>query len=132
MKQEYKTLLAFLTASVVPAIYLAVVYPLSGIRDLRSVLATVFVVNYFTAAATGLLGLPAFLVLRKFGLVAWWSSLVGGALVGATAHFAVAPGVEDITSLLRFATLGAFAGLAFWLVWRSWSTAPSRNTQNAA
>jgi len=132
MKQQYKTLLAFLTASIVPAIYLAVVYPLSGLRDWRSVLGTFLVFYYFAAAATGLLGLPAFLVLRKFDLVTWWSSLAGGALVGAITQFAVTSGsLDDITSLLRFAMLGAVAGLAFWLVWRSWSP-PDRGVHNAA
>ena len=69
MKQEYRTVLAFLTASIVPALYLAVMYPLSGVHDWRSVLGTFVVFYYFSAAATGLLGLPAFLVLLRFKLV---------------------------------------------------------------
>jgi hypothetical protein len=133
MKQKYKTLLAFLTASIIPALYLAVVYPLSGVRDWRSVIGTFFVAYYFAAAATVLLGLPAFLILRKLKLVAWWSSLGGGALVGAVTDVAVTSGrVNDIQSLLRFATLGAIAGLAFWLVWRSWSSAASHGIHNVA
>ena len=100
-------MLAFLAASIVPATYLAVVYPLSGVHDWRSVLGTFLVAYYFAAAATGLLGLPAFVVLRKFELVTWWSSLVAGALVGVLALLAVTSGsTDDIPSLLRFALLG--------------------------
>jgi len=133
MKQEYKTVVAFLTASIVPAMYLAVMYPLSGVHDWRSVFGTFFVFYYFSAAATGLLGLPAFLVLLRFKLVTWWSSLCGGALVGAVTQVAVTSGrVDEIQSLLRFAMLGAVAGLAFWLVWRSWSPAAGRGTHNVA
>ena len=133
MKQEYKTALAFLTASIVPALYLAVVYPLSGVHDWWSVLGTFFVFYYFAAAATVLLGLPAFLVLRKFNLVTWWSSLGGGALVGVLAQIAVTSGrLDEPESLVRFATLGAIAGLAFWLVWRSWSPAATRGIHNVA
>ena len=133
MKHEHKTALAFLTASIVPAMYLAVVYPLSGVHDWRSILGTFIVFYYFAAAATGLLGLPAFLVLRKFKLVTWWSSLCGGALVGAVTQVAVTSGrFDEIESLSRLSMLGAIAGLAFWLVWRSWSPAASRGVHNVA
>ena len=62
MQQERssRTALAFLTASVVPALGFAVLYPLSGELDWRSGLGTFVVTYYFSAVATGFLGLPAF------------------------------------------------------------------------
>lgn len=55
MQQERssRTALAFLTASVVPALGFAVLYPLSGELDWRSGFGTFFVTYYFSAVARG-------------------------------------------------------------------------------
>lgn len=120
MRQGFATVLAFVAASLVPAIYLAVLYPLSGERDWQSVLGTFVVVYAFAAAATALVGFPAFLVLSLFKFVTWWSALGGGALVGGTAYFAVTSGrLLDTQSSLRFTVMGAVSGLTFWLFWRT-------------
>jgi len=124
MKPEYRTLLAFLAASVVPATYMAIAFPLSGEREPGSILGTFIVVYYFSALATGLVGLPAFLLLSKFRLVTWWSSLSGGALAGAITLFAILGGVET-TPALRFVALGSVSGLAFWFVWKSGQAWPT-------
>ena len=135
MKQTYKTSLAFVAASVVPAIYLALVYPLSGERDVRSVVATFVIFYYFSAAATALLGLPVFLLLHKFKLIACWSSVCSGALVGVAAYFAVESsggGGGDIESFLSFVILGVIAGLAFWSIWHTWLPMSRHKVQDAA
>ncbi len=118
MKPEVRTALAFLAASIVPAAYLAVAFPLSGYHDAGSTFGTFVVVYYFSAVATGLLGFPAFLLLSKRNLVAWWSSIMCGALAGAASLVAVSSNIDNTTAL-RFLLLGAAAGLFFWLVWRS-------------
>jgi hypothetical protein len=133
MKQTHATFLAFFGASLIPATYLAVAYPLSGERDWQSVLGSFFVIYFISAAATALVGVPAFLVLSKFDLVTWWSALSGGALVGILAKVTVTSNyLGDIQSLSRFAMLGAVAGLLFWLVWRTGSSGTSRGAQDAA
>ena len=126
MKPHYRTALAFLGASVLPAAYLAGVFPLSGERDPPSVLGSFFVAYWFSALATGLVGLPAFLLLSKFNLVAWWSAIGCGALAGLLALVAVS-GNPDGASVLRFAVLGSSAGLLFWLVLRSGPAWPSQS-----
>ena len=117
MKSETRTVLGFFAASVVPAAYLAVVFPLSGSRDPASILGSLVVTYYFSALTTGFIGLPTFLLLNKFDLVTWWSAVACGAIAGAIALSVVAGGFER-TIALMYAAIGATAGLVFWLVWR--------------
>jgi hypothetical protein len=123
MKSELRTVLGFVAASVVPAAYLAIAFPLSGSRDLASVVASFVVAYYFSALATGFLGLPLFLLLSKLDLVTWWSSVACGAAAGVVALAVVTGGLENAVSLM-YAAIGAGAGLVFWLVWRQGRTQP--------
>jgi len=117
MKQATAALFGFLAASVLPAAYLAVAFPLSGERDVQSVLLSAFVFYFFAAVATAIFGLPTYLVLKRFNLVTWWSAVGCGALAGALTIAALTSNF-DPTSRLRFTLLGAAAGLLFWSVWR--------------
>ncbi len=133
MKQTHSTFLAFLGASLVPATYIAFAYPLSSERDLQSVLGSFFVAYFFSVTATAFVGLPAYLALSKFHLVTWWSALSGGALAGIFAKVTLTTNhLSDIQSLLRFAMLGAVAGLVFWLVWRKGSPSTGHSATDAA
>ena len=117
MKQTTATLLGFLAASVLPATYLSVVFPLSGERDVQSVLLSAFVFYFFAAVATAVFGLPTYLVLKRFNLVTWLSAVGCGALAGALTIAALTAS-SDPSAQLRFTILGAAAGLLFWSVWR--------------
>lgn len=120
MKQIYATSLGFLAASVLPATYLATVFPLSGDRDLPSIAGSFFVAYYFTFIATAILGIPIFLMLSKLKLVRWWSAITAGLLVGVIALIAVRFGGDiDLVTLLRFGMLGGGAGCLFWIIWRT-------------
>ena len=121
MKKTSATLLGFIAASVLPAAYLAVVFPLSGYRDPQSILGSFLVVYYFAAAATVILGVPAYLVLEKFNLVTWWSATGCGALAGLLTALAVTSNSDQATQS-RFAVLGAVAGLLFWSIWKAGRT----------
>jgi hypothetical protein len=123
MKSDLRTVLGFLAASVVPAAYLAIAFPLSGSRDPASVFGSFVVAYYFSALATGFLGLPSFLLLSKFDLVTWWSSVACGAAAGVVALAVVAGGLENAVALM-YAAIGAGAGLVFWIVWRQGRTQP--------
>jgi hypothetical protein len=105
---------------------LAVAFPLSGERDVPSVFGSFFVLYYFSAMATGLLGLPAFLSLSRFNLVTWWSAVGCGVVAGAVALLALSGNPDGATGL-RFSVLGACAGLLFWLVFRSGPAWPLGN-----
>lgn len=120
MKQTLATALGFFAASILPAAYLATAFPLSGDRDLQSVLGSFFVIYFFAATATVILGVPIFLILNRLKLVTLWSAVGSGALVGAIALMAVtfAAGI-DLATLLRFAMIGGAAGFMFWIFWRA-------------
>ena len=77
----------------------------------------------FSLMATLLLGMPVFLALKWFQLVAWWSALASGFFVGAVMVVALRlpylPTPEDfLKGISTFGPLGALAGFAFWLIWR--------------
>jgi hypothetical protein len=81
-----------------------------------------------TVAGTGvggiaLLGVPAFLLFRRRGWLAWWQLGAGGAVLGLACAlpFAVA-GTALATALApAFAALGMLHGILFWLLalWRN-------------
>ena len=125
MKAEIRTPLGFLAASVVPAAYLAIAFPLSGQHDPASVMGTFVVVYYFSALATGLLGLPAFLLLSRLKLVTWWSSIACGALAGGISLFVMVGNTQPAVVPFRFVALGSVSGLLFWLVWNSGPARPA-------
>jgi hypothetical protein len=81
-----------------------------------------------TVAAVGIgavlvVGIPAFLLLRRRGWLAWWQLGAGGAAVGlaCAVPFAAAGTVLAGAIAPAFAALGMLHGLAFWLlaVWRN-------------
>jgi len=119
MKQTPATTLGFLAASVFPAAYFAIMFPLSGDRDFLSIAGTFFVSYFFAACATVILGAPMFLLMNKLRLVSWWSAASSGALAGVIVLLAIRfGGAMDWVTVLRFALLGGAAGFVFWMVWR--------------
>jgi hypothetical protein len=73
---------------------------------------------FFSAAAVTLLGVPAFLVLYRFGLVRWWSTVGTGLLIGALIGVAVRFPATQLQDLVVMSAMGALSALAFWLVWK--------------
>ena len=127
MKPEFRTALAFLGASVIPAAYQAVAFPLSGEGDAASVLGTFVVAYWFSALSAVVVGVPALFLLRRLNLAAWWSAVGCGALAGVATYVAVVSGNSEWEVALRFFLLGASAGLVFWLVFRSGPAWPVAN-----
>jgi hypothetical protein len=81
-------------------------------------------------------GIPAFLFVRRRGWLTWWQLGAGGALLGlgCTLPFAVAGAVVAGAIAPAFAALGMLHGLAFWLlaVWRNPALAPPAGTLRSA
>jgi hypothetical protein len=117
MNQPKATLLGFVAASMLPAVYLSVCYPLSGDHDPWSIIGTFFVTYYFVVVAMVALGVPTYLILERFKLVRWWSALGCGAIAGEVSILAITSNL-DSSSQIRFAFLGGAAGLLFWFVRR--------------
>ena len=87
MKELHATLLGFIVAPFVRALILSVAYPLSGDHSLGSTAASLVVAVPFSAIFTIGLGLPAFLILRRFGPGNWWSVGAAGFLLGGLTAF---------------------------------------------
>lgn len=117
MNQTLATFLGFAVASIIPAAYLAVAFPLSGIRDAESIIRSFAVFYYFSAVTAVFLGVSFFLLMKKMKLVNFWSATLCGAFVGCAALVAITF-VEsaDRASLLTHAILGAVSGSTFWVV----------------
>ena len=126
MRQWQATLLGFLAASLLPAVFQATVFPLSGERDVASISATFLVAYWFSALFVGILGVPMFLILRRLGLVSWWSAAIGGTLGGVMVPFILINNPE-VAVLTRFTVLGAVSGLLFWTCWRLGAAGPFAN-----
>jgi hypothetical protein len=118
MKQTTAALLGFLAAPILPAIYLAIVYPLSGNRDVISISGSFLLFYNFSAVATAIFGVPSYFALKRYSLVAWWSAAACGGLAGALSIAFWTSGFEASIQL-RFTLLGAASGLLFWSIWRA-------------
>jgi hypothetical protein len=115
-----RTALAFLVATLLPAVVFALLTPVGGgsiNTDIRSVLGLTFTFFFFSFGAAVLFGIPLFLLLLRLKLVRWWSALVSGAIVGLLVAVIVRlPNGLDPKDLAVDVPLGALAAVVFWLI----------------
>jgi hypothetical protein len=87
-----------------------------------------------TVGATGVgalvvLGIPAFVALRRRGWLAWWQFAAGGAALGIVCAVPLALAGMAFAAALApaFAALGMLHAVAFWVlaVWRNKALAPT-------
>jgi hypothetical protein len=75
---------------------------------------------------TTLLGLPAFLAVRRRNLLHWWSAPLLGIPIGLLIATPVALGVSPESDAIRLwvnsAALGSLSSFVFWLIWRTLTT----------
>jgi hypothetical protein len=65
------------------------------------------------------LGVPAFLVLHKFQLVSWYSSVIAGLLIGVLVAIAITlPNVITPRDALIMGTVGGLSAFCFWEIWK--------------
>lgn len=125
MREVLSVIIGLIVASVIPATVLASLGPLDGEYHVHSILLSFLVFYPFSAAATGLLGLPAFLVLRPFRPGHWWSVSIAGSLLGVlVAVILRLPSRPNPHDFLVDGPLGAAAALAFWGIWRRYAPNP--------
>lgn len=127
MSKGRVAILATLAAPLGPAFLGALMTPLGDgpiNTDLTSVLGQTLVAYPFVLVLGNIVGLPLFLVFRRYDLARWWSAALSGAIAGA---FWV--GVITLRFELRNFVLlgieGALAGLTFWAIWRRADTRPN-------
>jgi hypothetical protein len=118
MKKASATALGFLAATVVPAAYFALMFPLSGVQNMRSIAGTFLVACFVASVATATLGIPMFLLLARFKLIRWWSAASSGMLAGIIVIYAIRFSSQvELTTIFLFSMLGGAAGFVFWRVW---------------
>lgn len=73
----------------------------------------------FTVLLVGLIGLPVFLLARRYRLARWWTALAAGTIGGAAVALLLAlPGTPRPQHLLMFSMQGATSALLFFITWR--------------
>jgi hypothetical protein len=125
MTDDHATLAAFLIAPIVPAVAFAVTSPgLGGGPGADPVtLAGLSVLGYMYAlVAVGLLGLPAFLLLRRYGLDGPVSATVSATLLAMLIALVLEPRPPYFSTMAWLGQMhgvglaGAATGFAFWTV----------------
>jgi hypothetical protein len=80
-------------------------------------LVTILLAYMFAASGTVAIALPVYLVLRRFGLVYWWSALGTGSVVGLLFALMIGSATSTLlTGNFALILIGAASGLAFWLL----------------
>jgi hypothetical protein len=119
MRESVAAVVGFVAASVFPPVVLSFGWPLSGRFDIVSAAIGVVVLYPFSAAFTFLLGVPAFLLLRRFAPGRWWAVLAVGFVLGILVSIAMRlPSRPDPRDFLVDGPLAAGSALIFWLIWR--------------
>lgn len=114
VRKNVATTLGFLIAPLIAAIALLALGVANSGQDLLDISALVWggVFYCYTLGATLIIGLPAYLLLRRFDKVTWWSAILVGIFSGAVMAFIFKP------LNLSVMVIGGLSGLVFWLIWR--------------
>ncbi len=112
-------LLSFPVASSIPFAAMWYQSPPTGDSLNLSLVLFGIVIYLMVTLVTVTLGLPMYLVLRRFALVNWWASCAAGALVGALIGLTFGRSGVDTASIDTMVPAGCVSGLFFWISWRA-------------
>ena len=119
MKKLTSSVLGLLAAPIMPAVYFAFLYPISGYHDFASIYVTYMLTYQFALIGAVFLGGPIFFLMNKLKMVFWWLAMISGAFVSIVVRVTITSGNSvDFDSMVLFAALGGVAGLVFWIFWR--------------
>ena len=111
MKKNVSAALGFFIAPLFAATLLSSLELLSEKHlNLADAIGWIPIFYFFTLMASLVIGLPAYLLLRRYRVVTWWSSIIVGLFAGALMVFLFTP------LKLIVIVVGACCGLLFWLV----------------
>jgi hypothetical protein len=115
VRKNLATTLGFLIAPLIAAIALLALGAANSGLDLFDMSAFVWgaIFYCYTCGATLIMGLPAYLLLRHFDKVTWWSAVLVGIFIGAVMTFIFRP------LNLSMSVIGGLSGFVFWLIWRT-------------
>ncbi|MEX2200555.1 MAG: hypothetical protein WD711_04100 [Dongiaceae bacterium] len=122
----------FLGASLVPPAVIALTAPVSGEVSVGLAVMTFLFILPQSIAAVIVLGLPTFLVLRRYAPWRWWWVLIVGFLLGLPVAIAIyLPAAPALRSCLYYGLIGAASAVTFWLIWWRLRTATDAPPQDA-
>jgi hypothetical protein len=118
MTKTTSTIVGFFAAPLVIVVPLLVTTLFAQGAALDAFEATA-ILYFFYALQILVFGLPAFLLLKKYGLISWWSAMGTGATIGVIDSAAVV-GTDGSWTDGLWVTVpaGALVTLTFWLIWR--------------
>lgn len=127
MAKNKATIIGFIAAPAVPVIVGdAIAWIAPGVQaspnDFYDVLLSIgmgLVVYVYACMLTVLLGVPAYLFCKKYGMVRWWSATLVGGIVGAIFESVLLlPNLPGTENILMQSSIGALSGFLFWSIWR--------------
>lgn len=118
-RELFATVAGFLAAAAVPAVVATMMAHLENQADVVSLWKLTLFFFYYSALATTVLGVPTFLVLRRFRLVNFWSTIFAGFVIGAIVGVLVRiPSPPQLHATLVMGLTGCGAALVFSLITR--------------
>ena len=119
MKKGMWTVAGFLIAPIIPAVFFAMSTPLAEQGAVGPRLGLTFAFYLFTSQVSIVLGVPTYFLLLRFKLVNLWSALTVGFVSGVIVAIILRmPSLITWHDIFIMGSMGATAGLTFWLVWR--------------
>lgn len=111
--QARATMAALLVAPLAAAVGLLVVGGVkSGVAQAEWALVLFFPYYLCAVVVEVVLGLPAFLLLRRFGAFRWWSATLAGVVAGILVFV-----VMSFGDPVLFGGIGGLSAFVFWGVW---------------
>jgi len=118
MTKAKATIVGFLVAPMIPAVYGALTTDTFGPLDVLTFLVWFIVFYNYALWPTCLFGVPLFFVFKRYNLIRWWSTALTGLLIGMlVAVIFAAPNTVTLGLLLTMGLLGYASAFTFWLIW---------------
>jgi hypothetical protein len=117
MNRRNSTILGFLVAPLVSAVLLTGVA--GGNIGYVSSIGLLPATYVFALGVALLIGLPAYLLINRFGKITWWSALLVGVFCGIVGSITYRlPNELRIVDFYLMVPIGGLSALVFWVIWR--------------
>jgi hypothetical protein len=123
MRETGILLLALLAAAFVSALMWIVCGILGNPKIILSIsnISSMWGILFLFALPIGAVcGIPLYLVAKKFGLITWWMSMIGGFIIGGVVYYYFVYEARDgwVYGTFIMGLSSMFGGLTAWAVWR--------------
>lgn len=130
MKQSTSTITGVFVAPLVPVVVMGALDPPRA-QWLGLYFGIAAIVYVYALATMLMVGVPAYLLFKRWGLVQWWSVPIVGFAVGACVGYFFRLPFRSVPkeSALVQGIACALAGFVFWLIWRKGHVYPALGAQ---